>query len=315
MLPRQRAELAALVFAVGLLPGASPAAAQHRRRPQHRRRRPRRRILSGARPPGAFLGFVEASQRGNRAAAASTCSGPAEDAVSKEDAATSCASCSTTGSKAISIGSVATPPQSRDGLPAHRDRAGTAVLANGERVDIFLSRTEQASGPAVWLIASDTVADIPRMYQHAAAPARAAPPRFMTSASFGELRSGFRWRFSYSYPSCMRSRSCSWGRRRALPAPLQAEGLSVPLRRSRAGGRSRGRLHSCSPWACIGSSPAGRHPAPHRSTTRDGHRPAARRHRVVAVASGGSGGERMRDHLRPDHPRTAQSVYVLAAAC
>ncbi len=64
-----------------------------------------------------------------------------------------------------------------------------AVLANGERVDIYLARVPQTNGPALWLIASDTVSDIPRMYENAGLPqVERRLPKVLTDTSVGHLQ-------------------------------------------------------------------------------------------------------------------------------
>ena len=318
MLPRQRAGLAALVFAVGLLPGASPAAAQApppaaAQAASAAPEDPLRRET----PRGAFLGFVEASQRGNRAAAAEYLQWPRQKMpVSKEDAADQLRFVLNHGFEGNldrlsrdAAGNLA------DGLPAHRDRAGTAVLANGERVDIFLSRTEQASGPAVWLIASDTVADIPRMYQHAGLPQlERRLPRFMTSASFGELPLWVPLALLILVPVLYAvSKLFLWIVVELYLLLFKLRGLSVPLRRSR-GWRALSR-----PSAFLLTLGLHRLISPLIGIPLL-HRQYYSRTVTVLLLAGivwwlwravDLAAERMRDHLRPDHPRTAQSVYVL----
>jgi MscS family membrane protein len=141
-------------------------------------------------PRGAFLGFVEASQRGNRAAAAEYLQWPRQKLpITREDAADQLVFVLNHGFEG-NLDRLSRDPAGaiNDGLAPDRERAGAAVLANGERVEIHLTRVQQAVGPAIWLVAADTVADIPRMYEHAGLPQlERRLPKWLTAASFGEL--------------------------------------------------------------------------------------------------------------------------------
>ena len=147
MMPRWRAGLTALVLAIFVAPGAGPAAGQPPQ-PTATQEDPLRRET----PRGAFLGFVEASQRGNRAGAAEYLQWPRQKMpVSKEEAAEQLLFVLNHGFEG-NLDRLSRDPggNATDGLAADRERAGTAVLANGERVDIFLSRVaQQGSGPAI----------------------------------------------------------------------------------------------------------------------------------------------------------------------
>jgi MscS family membrane protein len=318
MLPRQRAGLAALVFAIGLCPGALPAAAQAPQ-PEAAQAAPAalEDPLRRETPRGAFLGFVEASQRGNRAAAAEYLQWPRQKMpVSKEDAADQLRFVLNHGFEGNldrlsrdAAGNLA------DGLPAHRERAGTAVLANGERVDIILTRTEQASGPPVWLIASDTVADIPRMYQHAGLPElERRLPKFLTSASFGRLQLWVPLALLILVPVLYAvSKLFLWIVVEIYRFLFKLRGLSVPLRRSR-GWRALSR-----PTAFLITLGLHRFISPQIGIPLL-HRQYYSRTITILLLAGivwwlwrmvDVVTERMRDHLLPVHPRTAQSVYVL----
>jgi len=75
-----------------------------------------------------------------------------------------------------------------DGVTSARERVGVAVLADGERVDIVLTRIAQRSGPMVWVVSAETVADIPRMYDKSGLPEiERRLPKSLTSAQIGEL--------------------------------------------------------------------------------------------------------------------------------
>ena len=192
MMPRRRAGLAALAVAIFLTPGVRPASAQA---PQPAAAQAAPAILDDPlrreTPRGAFLGFVEASQRGGRAEAAEYLQWPRQKMpVSKEEAAEQLLFVLNHGFEG-NLDRLSRDPggNASDGLAADRERAGTAVLANGERVDIFLSRVaQQGTGPAIWLVAAETVADIPRMYAHSGLPQlERRLPKFLKSSGFGEL--------------------------------------------------------------------------------------------------------------------------------
>ncbi len=142
-------------------------------------------------PRGAFMGFVEAVQRGNLAIAADYLQWPRQRMpIGKEDAATQLLFVLNHGFEG-NLDRLSREPggATSDGLPADRERAGTAVLASGERVEIFLSRVQQGSGTPLWLIASDTVGDIPRMYESAGLPnLERKLPAFLTRTEFGRLQ-------------------------------------------------------------------------------------------------------------------------------
>ena len=191
MSPLGRAGLAVLLFAAGLTSVSGLVAAQAPPTVAAQAPAAMEDPLRRETPRGAFLGFVEASQRGSRAAAAEYLQWPRQKMpVSKEEAAEQLLFVLNHGFEgnldrlSRDPGGIAT-----DGLAADRERAGTAVLANGERVDIFLSRVaQQGTGPALWLVAADTVAEIPRMYAHSGLPQlERRLPRFLKSSSFGEL--------------------------------------------------------------------------------------------------------------------------------
>jgi len=142
-------------------------------------------------PRGAFMGFVEAVQRGNLATAADFLQWPRQRMpIGREDAATQLLFVLNHGFEG-NLDRLSREPggTTNDGLPVDRERAGTAVLASGERVDIYLSRVQQGSGSPIWLIASDTVGDIPRMYESAGLPnLERKLPAFLTKTDFGHLQ-------------------------------------------------------------------------------------------------------------------------------
>ena len=191
MFSRRRARLAVILFAVGLASGARPAAAQAPQ-PAGTQAAPAapEDPLRRETPRSAFLGFVETSQRGSRSAAAEYLQWPRQKMpIGKEDAAEQLLFVLNHGFEG-NLDRLSRDPggNASDGLAPDRERAGTAVLANGERVDIYLTRVQQPSGVSIWLVAADTVAEIPRMYAHSGLPQlERRLPKFLKSSSFGEL--------------------------------------------------------------------------------------------------------------------------------
>ena len=180
----------ALIIGVGLLAAVpvhaakqeavAPAAAQAVEDPLRRET-----------PRGSFMGFVEASQRGNHAVAADYLQWPRQKlSITKEEAATQLRFILNHGFEG-NLDRLSRDPggTTNDGLALDRERAGVAVLANGERVDIYLTRVPQTTGPALWLIAADTVSDIPRMYENAGLPGvERRLPKVLTDTSVGHLQ-------------------------------------------------------------------------------------------------------------------------------
>ena len=203
-----------------------------------------------------------------------------------------------------------------DGLAADRERAGTAVLANGERVDIFLSRVaQQGTGPAIWLVAADTVADIPRLYQRAGLPElERRLPKILTSASFGELPLWVPLALLGLVPLLYAvSKLFLWTIVEIYLLVFKWRGLSVPLRRSR-GWRALSR-----PSAFLLTLGLHRLISPLVGIPLL-HRQYYSRTITILLLAGlvwwlwrmvDLVAERMRDRLLQDHPQTAQSVYVL----
>jgi len=141
-------------------------------------------------PRSAFLGFVAAAQAGSFDVAAEYLQWPRHGMpITKADAAEQLRFVLNHGFEgSIDRLSRDTQGSFSDTLPSARERVGAAVLANGERVEILLARVAQRSGPAVWLVASETVAEIPRMYEKSGLPALERHlPKSLTSAQLGEL--------------------------------------------------------------------------------------------------------------------------------
>lgn len=318
MLPLRRGFLAALPLVVALSALAAPAAAQTAAAP------PAQAAPAAAEDPlrretprGSFMGFVEASQRGNRAAAAEYLQWPRQKMpVGKEEAAEQLGFVLNHGFEG-NLDRLSREPAGtlNDGLAPDRDRAGTAVLANGERVDIYLARVTPPVGPATWLIAADTVADIPRMYENAGLPEiERMLPRFMTAAGFGGLQLWVPLALLLLVPVLyVVSKLFLWTVLESYRLLFRLRGRSVPVRRARA-------------WAALSRPTAflitlGLHRlfAPQVGIPLL-HRQYYSRTVTILILAGivwwlwravDLIAERMRDRLRPDHPRTAQSIYVL----
>ena len=319
MLPRRRAGLAALVVvAIGLSVVVRPAAAQA---PQAAAVQvapaPQEDPLRRETPRGAFLGFVEASQRGNRAMAADYLQWPRHKMpIDREEAADQLRFVLNHGFEG-NLDRLSRDPGglTTDGLPPDRERAGTAVLSNGERVDIHLTRVVQTTGPALWMVSADTVAEIPRMYEHAGLPqVERRLPRFLTSASFGEMPLWVPIALLAAVPVLyFVSRLFLWSIIETIRMVLRFRGHHGPVRRSRewlALSRPSAFLLTLGLHRAL--SPMVGIPLLHRQYY-------SRTVTIMLIAgivwwlwrAVDLVAERMRDRLKPDHPRTAQSVYVL----
>jgi MscS family membrane protein len=202
-----------------------------------------------------------------------------------------------------------------DGLNADRERAGTAVLANGERVEIHLARVTPSTGPAIWLVAADTVSDIPRMYEHAGLPQiERRLPKFLTAASVGELQLWVPLALLLLVPILYAvSKLLLWTLVEIYLLAFKLRGRSVPLRRSR-GWRALSR-----PSAFLITLGLHRLISPQVGIPLL-HRQYYSRTVTILVLAGivwwlwrmvDLVAERMRDRLQVDHPQTAQTVYVL----
>ena len=319
-LHRRRAGLAAVTVIVGLISAAPFAASQPSQAPAPAAQAapavpedPLRRET----PRGAFMGFVEASQRGSRPAAAEYLQWPRQKMpISKEDAADQLLFVLNHGFEGnLDRLSRDQAGATNDGLAPDRERAGTAVLANGERVDIYLTRVQQAAGPAIWLVAADTVADIPRMYSHSGLPQlERRLPRFLTASSFGELPLWVPLALLLLVPVLfVVSRLFMGLLLGALKLLFRLRGRQVPIRRSRA--------WKALSWPSAFLLTLGLH---RLISPMVGipllHRQYYSRTITVLLLAGvvwwlwrlvDLAAERIREHVEPVNPRTAQSIYVL----
>ena len=262
------------------------------------------------------MGFVEASQRGDRAQAAEYLQWPRQKmTIGKEEAADQLRFILNHGYEGNLDRLSRDPGGSNDGFPADRERVGAAVLANGERVDIFLARVSQTSGPAIWLIAADIVSEIPRMYEHAGLPElERRLPRTLTDASFGQLQLWVPLALLALLPVLyVVSRLLLWIVLRITRLVFKLRHRSAPSHLPRAWKSLSG------PSACLLTLGLHRLLAPYVGIPLL-HRQYYSRTVTILLLGGGVlllwrlvdlVAERMRDRLQPDNPRTAQSVYVL----
>jgi len=262
------------------------------------------------------MGFVEASQRGDRAQAAEYLQWPSQKmTIGKEEAADQLRFILNHGYEGNLDRLSRDPGGSNDGFPADRERVGAAVLANGERVDIFLARVSQTSGPAIWLIAADIVSEIPRMYEHAGLPElERRLPRTLTDASFGQLQLWVPLALLALLPVLyVVSRLLLWIVLRITRLVFKLRHRSAPIHLSRAWTTLSG------PAAFLLTLGLHRLLAPYVGIPLL-HRQYYSRTVTILLLAGvvlllwrlvDLVAERMRDRLQPDNPRTAQSVYVL----
>jgi len=318
MLPLRRAVLAASAIIVTLSGLERPAAAQATAPPPAQAApAPVEDALRRETPRGAFMGFVEAVQGGNRASAAEYLQWPKQKMqIGKEEAAEQLSFVLNHGFEGnLDRLSRDAGGNVSDGLSPDRERAGTAVLANGERVDIYLARVTPPAGPAIWLIAADTVADIPRMYEHAGLPQlERRLPKFLTSARFGELPLWVPLALLILVPVLFLVSRLFMGLVLVtLRLVFRLRGRPVPVRRSRA--------WKALSWPSAFLLTLGLH---RLISPQIGipllHRQYYSRTITILLLAGlvwwlwrlvDLVAERIREHLEPVNPRTAQSVYVL----
>jgi MscS family membrane protein len=310
--------LAALVIILGLGASARPAWSQAAPAPAAPApSAPAEDPLRRETPRGAFLGFIDESQRGNRAAAAEYLQWPRQAMpIGKEDAAEQLNFVLNHGFEG-NLDRLSRDPagSTNDGLAPDRERVGTAVLANGELVDIYLVRVHPAAGPPIWLVAADTVAEIPRMHERAGLHQfERRLPRFLTTSSFGGLKPWVPLAMLILVPVLFLVSRLLLGMVLVLlRLYFRIRGRPVRVRRSAE--------WKALSWPSAFILTLGLHrlispivgiPLLHRQYYR----------RTIAVLLLAGVvwwlwrlvdllAARMRNRLQPDHPRTAQSVYVL----
>jgi MscS family membrane protein len=165
------------------------------------------------------------------------------------------------------------------------------------------------------MISADTVSEIPRMYEHAGLPqVERRLPRFLTSASFGEMPLWVPIALLAAVPVLyFVSRFFLWTIIEMIRMVLRFRGHRGPTRRSREW------LALARPSAFLLTLGLHRLLSPMIGIPLL-HRQYYSRTVTILLLAGivwwlwravDLVAERMRDRLKPDHPRTAQSVYVL----
>jgi MscS family membrane protein len=142
-------------------------------------------------PRGSLLGFVTAARAGNDKVAAEYLDWThVKLGISKDEAARQLMFALNHGFEG-NLERLSRSPEGSlaDGLPADKERVGSVVLSSGERVDVILSRVSGPDGDApMWLVAAETVAEIPRLHKQSGMPEiERALPRQLTRAQFGGL--------------------------------------------------------------------------------------------------------------------------------
>jgi MscS family membrane protein len=147
-------------------------------------------VLKRETPSGAFLGFVAAAQAGNDTLAAEYLQWPRTRLeITKPEAARELLFVLNHGFE-DNVSHISRAPDGSlsDGLPSDKERVGTVLLATGERADILLTRVARSDGQSLWLVASETVADIPRLHAESGLPQlERILPRPLTRAQFSGL--------------------------------------------------------------------------------------------------------------------------------
>jgi MscS family membrane protein len=139
-------------------------------------------------PYGAFLGFMRAAARENWTTAAEYLQWPKGAKLSREEMAKQL--------KAVlderftgDLEKLSRSPLSNvdDGLGPDYERAGT-VEHGDESFDVLLARTRPAEGPAIWLVSSQTLREVPGAFQELSVPeldrVMPAPLRRQVGGSF-----------------------------------------------------------------------------------------------------------------------------------
>jgi MscS family membrane protein len=141
-------------------------------------------------PRSSFLGYISAAQTGNDTLAAEYLEWPrTRMSVSRPEAARQLMFALNHGFEG-NINKLSQSPEGTltDGLPPEKDIVGDVLLANGERVDIAMRRVAGPNGTNLWLIASETVAEIPRLHDESGLPEiERRLPSSLTRTSFGGL--------------------------------------------------------------------------------------------------------------------------------
>lgn len=312
-----------LAFLLALSPAAGIAAAQAPLTPQAASAAPAAAPpaaedpLGRDTPRGSVLGFVTAAQSGNVTAAAEYLQWPRHAMpITKLEAAEQLRFVLNHGFEG-SLDALSRDPRGSyaDGLPVDRERAGTVVLADGERFDLYLVRVQPRDGPATWLVAADTVAEIPRLYDNSGLhELERYLPASLTAAQFRELPLWIPIALLLLLPVLYYvSRLALWGLASIVRLARRRRRAMEPLRRSRAW------KELARPSAFLLTVGLHRAVVPLVGIPllyRDDYNRL-----VIILLLGGSVwwlwhlvdlvAARTRDRLMAIHPRTAQSVYVL----
>jgi len=141
-------------------------------------------------PHGAFLGFMRAAARENWTTAAEYLQWPKGSKTSREEIAREL--------KAVlderftgDLEKLSRSPLSSvdDGLGPGYERAGTIIARGEESFDVLLVRTQPAEGPAIWLVSSQTLREIPTAFGELSVPEL---DRIMPSALRRQVGGSFR---------------------------------------------------------------------------------------------------------------------------
>jgi len=122
-------------------------------------------------PRGAFLGFIQAAQRSNWAAAVEFLQvrGNPAPAARQTLARQLEAVLNHAFSGDLQALSGAAAGNLADGLPPDLERAGQ-ITVGGEVADVLLVRETPADGPPIWLFSAQTLRDVPRLYRELNVP-------------------------------------------------------------------------------------------------------------------------------------------------
>ena len=190
-------------------------------------------------PYGAFFGYMHSAAHENWAAAAEYLQWPKGAKASPEQMARQL--------KAVlderfsgDLEKLSRSPLGdvNDGLSPDLERAGTIVHGD-EPVDVLLVRTQPSEGPAIWLVSSQTLREVPGIFRDLRAPELES---LMPEALRGSVRGALRtWQllafFVFFVVAWLVARLFSFGLLRLIrsaarrrPAAVEAPGLLAPFR-------------------------------------------------------------------------------------
>ena len=141
-------------------------------------------------PRSTFLNFVSTAQNDNFTLAAEYLQWPRHGmTITKEEAAEQLRFALNHGFEG-SVDRMRRDPLGTvsETLTADHEKVGSTVLADGDRVDIIMVRVTPKTVQAIWLFSAETVAEIPRMYEHSGLPElERRLPKSLTDVQFGGL--------------------------------------------------------------------------------------------------------------------------------